>query len=235
MPSESTEASGGEFKGKSVAKLKNSTLLLMLPSAATSYFQMRWPSAKESFATGEPTASVRYNVASSGDNAIPLVRPMVSSRTASPLARQSHSAPVEVPQSWPLKNTRPDLERARSFGTPLALIWASLQKSSPVIVCVFNLTTLPWPTSAKYTKSPVGSHFIPLKTAPSSPVNHAVPSARPITFRPALLPPDEPSSVFLKCVAYKLPSGSTLAPSMCEPNGPGSNPTSGAGAGEGEG
>merc|ERR1719433_1437406 len=196
----------------------------MLPSSATSYFQMRWPSRKELSETGEPTASVRYKFLSSGDKAIPFVRPIVSSRTASPFVRQSHTAPVEVPQSWPLKNTRPDLDRARSFGTPWPLIRASLQKSSPVIVCVFNLTTLPCPTSAKYTNSPVGYHFMPLKTAPSSPVNHAVPSARPITFRPTLLPPLELSPELLKCVAYRFPLGSTLAPSMCEPNGPGSNP-----------
>merc|ERR1719367_186564 len=198
----------------------------MLPST-TSYFQMRWPSRSELSETGEPLASVRYNVVSSGDKAIPFVRPIVSSRTAWPLM-QSHTAPVDVPQSWPLKNTRPDLDRARSFGTPWPFIRASLQKSSPVIVCVFNLTTLPCPTSTKYTNSPVGYHFMPLKTAPSSPVNHAIPSDRPITFRPTLLPPLELSPVFLKCVAYRLPLGSTLAPSMCEPNGPGSNPGVGA-------
>merc|ERR1719422_2101140 len=105
----------------------------MLPSSATSYFQMRWHSRQKSSDTGEPTASVRYKVLSSGDKAIPFVRPMVSSRTASLFVRQSHTAPVEVPQSWPLKNTRPDLDRARSFGTPWPLIRASLQKSSPVL------------------------------------------------------------------------------------------------------
>merc|ERR1719221_2287849 len=206
MPSASVAASG---ELASVAKLKNSVFSLMEPSSATVYFQIRWPSIWELSDTGEPFASVRYSVAPSGDRAIPLVRPILPSRRlASPAALQSHREPVDEAQSWPLKNRRPESERARSFGIPDNFHHESLQCTSQPKNPLFasplcNFMTFPCPTSAMYTL-PNSSHFMPLYAASGSSgtmLYHASPpeaSSRrslPITPRPTLFPDDELSLV----------------------------------------
>ena len=146
---------------------------------------------------------------SSGESAMPFVLPMLSSRSTAvvlPFA-QKKIAPFDVPQSCPLRYTRPSLARAKSFGTPTAFMAGVVHRSAAFFVDTSSVITLPWPTSARVIVFPSWLHRIPLKTAPASPVKNisgtallVVSETRPITFRPTLLPLTVSSVVPRKCL-----------------------------------